>query len=378
MRKLLLPLFAATLLAGNAVAQTQKVEVLEYCPAPGQFVNVLPEVEEGMTRSQVLKACEDVLSKKGYLVHLGAYGGYITVKFDHPVENKRGSDILIKGNGMYSTDDPVYGKNTIGGSIEPGIVYVGVGRDLATAQWYELSGSEYHTTQCHDFNITYYKPTAEEGPHSQSGSTFDEYIRYHCTWTDKDGTPKEETGYHPKLAFHKQTYWPMWETADQLTFSGGLLPKNATKYDMDGRDYWIQYRYSEDAYGYVDASPANDKRYSSFDIDWAVDKQGRPVALDHIDFIRVSTGIFQHCGLLGETSTEIDLFQDLHLVEGYDDDPIMITPRPNPNEPANGITIPVSADRSQSEGAYYNLFGQKMETLVRGQIYIHNGKKIVY
>lgn len=266
-------LFAA---AVSASGQTQKVEVLEYCPAPGQFVNVLPEVEEGMTKEQVLKACEDVLSKNGYLVHLGAYGGYITVKFDHPVENKRGSDILIKGNGMYSTDDPVYGKNTIGGSIEPGIVYVGVGRDLATAQWYELSGSEYHTTQCHDFNITYYKPTAEEGAHSQSGSTFDEYIRYHCTWTDKDGTPKEETGYHPKLAAHKQTYWPMWETADQLTFSGGLLPKNATKYDVDGRDYWIQYRYSEDAYGYVDASPANDKRYSSFDIDWAVDKQGLP------------------------------------------------------------------------------------------------------
>ena len=146
MRKLLLPLFAATLLAGNAVAQTQKVEVLEYCPAPGQFVNVLPEVEEGMTRAQVLKACEEVLSQNGYLVHLGTYGGYITVRFDHPVENKRGSDILIKGNGMYSASDPVYGKNTIGGSIEPGIVYVGVGDDVNTAQWYELAGSEYYTT----------------------------------------------------------------------------------------------------------------------------------------------------------------------------------------------------------------------------------------
>ena len=72
MRKLLLPLFAATLLAGNAVAQTQKVEVLEYCPAPGQFVNVLPEVEEGMTRSQVLKACE----VKGIAQTLGRELGY--------------------------------------------------------------------------------------------------------------------------------------------------------------------------------------------------------------------------------------------------------------------------------------------------------------
>ena len=31
--------------AVSASGQTQKVEVLEYCPAPGQFVNVLPEVE---------------------------------------------------------------------------------------------------------------------------------------------------------------------------------------------------------------------------------------------------------------------------------------------------------------------------------------------
>lgn len=377
MRKLLLPLFAATLLAGNAVAQTQKVEVLEYCPAPGQFVNVLPEVEEGMTRAQVLKACEEVLSQNGYLVHLGTYGGYITVRFDHPVENKRGSDILIKGNGMYSASDPVYGKNTIGGSIEPGIVYVGVGDDVNTAQWYELAGSEYYTTQCHDFSITYHKPTAEKGDHSMAGSIYDEYIKYECSWTDKDGTPRDSTGYHPKLSAHRQTYWPMWETADKLTFSGGLLPRNAVKYDVDGKDYWVQYRYSEDAYGYVDACPANDLLYSSFDIDWAVDKNGKHVALDHIDFIRVATGVFQYCGLIGETSTEIDKFEDLHLVEGYDDNPYIITPRPNPDDPT-GITIPVVKNNCGEDNSYYNLFGQKVGSLVRGQIYIHKGKKTVY
>ena len=109
MKKLLLA-FALCAMTAVAGAQTQKVSVLEYCPAPGQFVNVLPEVEEGMTREQVLKACEEQLAKKGYLVHLGSFGGYITVKFDHPVENKTGSDLLITGNAMYAADDPVYGK----------------------------------------------------------------------------------------------------------------------------------------------------------------------------------------------------------------------------------------------------------------------------
>ena len=80
MKKLLLA-FALCAMTAVAGAQTQKVSVLEYCPAPGQFVNVLPEVEEGMTREQVLKACEEQLAKKGYLVHLGSFGGYIDWRF---------------------------------------------------------------------------------------------------------------------------------------------------------------------------------------------------------------------------------------------------------------------------------------------------------
>lgn len=137
----------------------------------------------------------------------------------------------------------------------------------------------------------------------------------------------------------------MWETADELTFEGGRLPNPAKKYEVDGRDYWVQYRYAADSYGYVDACPANDPKYCSFDIDWAVDKDGRPVALDHIDFVRVATGVLQFCGLIGETSTEIDTFQDLHLVPGYDDAPYVITPRPNPNQPVDGITAPTYKTR---------------------------------
>ena len=61
------------------------------------------------------------------------------------MKNTLGSDLRIKGNGFYSTSDPVYGSETIGGSFEPGIVHVGVGDSPETAQWYELAGSEYYT-----------------------------------------------------------------------------------------------------------------------------------------------------------------------------------------------------------------------------------------
>lgn len=118
-------------------AQTQQVQVLEYHPAPGQFVNTLPSADENTTQEEVNQRCEKQLNSDA-LVHLGTFGGYITVKFDHAIENKPGSDFLVLGNGFYSNADPIYGAATIGGSIEPGIVYVGVGKNLESANGMSL------------------------------------------------------------------------------------------------------------------------------------------------------------------------------------------------------------------------------------------------
>jgi hypothetical protein len=353
-------------------AQTQKVQVLEYHPAPGQFVNVLPTAEAGTTQADINRLCEEQL-EDGNLVHLGAYGGYITMKFDHPIENKHGSDFLVLGNGMYAIDDPKYGKETIGGSIEPGIVYVGVGDNLETAQWYELAGSEYYTTEIHDFEITYFKPKTESCEHQLFGSICDKYIKWNCSWTDAQGERRDSTGYHMKNQYHLQTYWPKWEDKEQLTFKGGCLPNNAVMYSPK---YWVQYRYAKDAYGYADACPAKDSLYSSFDINWAVDEKGNSVALDHIDYIRVMTGVFQYCGWLGETSTEITSVVDLHLIDGYDENPYVITPR---ERPTTGILLPtVNVANRRTDKAYYTLTGQRVDRVERGKIYIHQGKKVVF
>lgn len=372
MRKKILSLCLLTL-SQTGWTQTQTVQVLEFHPAPGQFVNVLPEANANSTQDDVNRRCEDLLNDEGNVISLGTYGGYITMKFDHPIVNKYGSDFLIKGNGMYAIDDPKYGKETIGGYIEPGIVYVGVGDNLETAKWYELAGSEYYTNEIHDFEITYFKPTTEACEHQLFGSVCDNYIKWNCTWTDAKGERRDSTGYHMKNQFHLQTYWPQWEDKDQLTFKGGCLPNNAVMYDPK---YWVQYRYAKDAYGYADACPAKDLLYSSFDINWAVDEKGDPVALDHIDYIRVMTGIFQYCGWLGETSTEVSSVVDLHLVEGYDDNPYIITPR---KRPSSGIQLPTVPDHQmQGDAAYYTLTGQRVERVERGKIYIHKGKKVVF
>ena len=336
-------------------AQTQRVEVVEYHPAPGQFVNILPEGDASASHEEMCRRCEEQM-EDGNMVHLGAYGGYMTVKFDHPVQNKRGSDFRIVGNGLYNIDYP------LGGTFEPGIVYVGVGDDVKTCKWYELAGSEYYTREVHDFSITYRKPTAESGEHQQLHSTYDNYIGWSCKWTDGNGTQRDSTGYHMKLDYHQQNYWPQWENKDELTFHGGRLPNNAK--DESGKgSLWILYRYAEDAYGYADVSLATDP-YSTFDLDWAVDDNGNAVSLDHCDFIRVMTGVFQHCGWIGETSTEVASFTDLHLTDGYDDNPVIITPRKPTGIRRTPTLLP-------GETARFNIQGKRLAKPEPGLNIIH-------
>ena len=369
---------SSLLMSLGMTAQTQTVTVVELHPAPGQFVNTLPVASESVklptfddgievTHEEMCQRATESLNNNE-LVHLGTYGGYITVKFDHAVQNLRGSDLRITGNAFYAASDPVYGSETIGGSMEPGIVYVGVGDDVETCQWYELAGSEYYTSEIHDFSITYYKPTAETGDHHQAYSLYDDYIRWEATWTE-NGERRDSTGYHMKNSFHRQTYWPLWEEGETLTFSGGKLPNNAIDQSGNGT-YWVQYRYSADSYGYVDAA-GNDEDASTFDIDWAVDKEGNHVDLKEINFVKVVCGIFQYCGWLGETSTEVSGFQDLHLVEGYDDNPIIITPREIPS----GIESVSTSTPSPANGLWYDLTGRRVSKPTTG-LYIRNGKKV--
>lgn len=308
--------------------------VVEYHPAPGQFVNLMPAYEDGDTHADMCRRCEEQLAD-GLPVSLGAFGGYITFGFSQPVENKKGSDVLIRGNAFYAAGDPRYGAATIGGSIEPGTVWAGVGSTPETAEWYELAGWEYYTGERHGATIAYDRPEAESGEHKLPYSMCDRYISMSLAWSEADGTPRDSAAWMMKNSFRTQSYWPKWETADRLTFGGGLLPSNGVNYGGTGDDpqnpqYWVLYRYDKDAYGYADAAPDSLERYNTFDLDWAVDAGGSPVHLERADFIRVQTGVLQQCGWTGETSTEVCAIENLHLRPGYDDAPITITPRPRP------------------------------------------------
>lgn len=266
--------------------------VLDYCPAPGQFINEMPIYDPGDTYADILQKVEESISgTNDVMISLGGYGGYVTFAFDHTVMNIPGEkDFRIWGNAFYELTDP----GARGGSAEPGIVMVSYDANcngLPDDPWYELAGSEYRKPETiHNYSITYSRPDPDTG---------------NILWTDSEGN----TGNIAKNIFHNQGYWPLWESGDNLTFSGTLLKSNGV--DTGGKHY-VLYAYD---WGYVDNHPNEFADLNSFDISWAVDSDGNEVNLPGVDFIRVYTGMNQYCGWLGESSTELSKAQDLHLDE---------------------------------------------------------------
>jgi hypothetical protein len=283
--------------------------VYEYCPAPGQFVNLLPEYREGDTEATMIKKVEECISgKNDVLISLGGYGGYVTFGFDHSVVNVPGEmDFKILGNSFYAAANPNPDAPESGGSAEPGIVMVSIDRNdngYPDDEWYELAGSEYYKpATAHNYSITYYRTgdNHEATPKPNTPITDTTYI----PWTANDGT----TGYIEKNSYHRQEYFPQWITSNELTFSGTRLGHNAIDESGVG-NYYVLYAYD---WGYADNHPNEVEDKSCFNIDWAVDRDGKPVKLDGIDFVRVFTGVNQSCGWLGETSTEICRAEDLHI-----------------------------------------------------------------
>ncbi len=275
--------------------------VWEYNPAPGQFVNYIPGYEEGDDAEAMRAKAEEYISgTTRSAISLGGWGGYVVMGFDHMVVNVAGAyDFQIWGNAFYADpNDP-----SLGGSAEPGVIYVSYDANSdgkPNDTWYEIAGSEYdHSTRNH--KITYFRPTDHAPvPNEAEDITDMNYI----FWRDKNGNE----GYIAKNKHHRQDYYPKWQTADKLVYSGTLLPNNAEATVGEERTTYILYNY---AYGYADNHP-NDSTANKINIDWAVDKKGNPANLPGIHFVKVQTGVNQQCGWIGETSTEVSGGEDLH------------------------------------------------------------------
>ena len=291
MKKYILIIFIASLLSSCSNETEPEItyingitRVFEYVPAPGQYINVLPAATSEDTPETMRQKSEAALTS-GSMICLGGFGGYVVFGFDHTIVNRDGNDFVVLGNAI-----PTW--------AEPGVIMVSFdanGNGLPDDEWFEIAGSEYHKpTTIKGYEITYYKPDTEPANANEPN-----YIR----WTDNRG----QSGFLSKNSNHTQTYYPLW-MGDSYTLKGTYMEENLSEPSGSGTS-WVS---TAVGWGYADNWPNNDPR-AEIDIDWAVDKNGNPVKLKGIDFVRVHTGNRAEGGWLGEISTEVAGFIDLNL-----------------------------------------------------------------
>ena len=248
-------------------------EIIEYKPAPGQYIN---------KTYGSLENAEKLVGGKSAILSLGAWGGYVTFTFDHTIENREDAkDFVVYGNAM-------------GGLSEPGIVKVSFdenGNGLPDDTWYELAGSAHQKEETIlNYQLTYTNPK--------------EYAN--VPWEDNQEN-QDSVMVNP---YHSQNYYPLFiEEKDKVSFNGTRV---YPKVSLEGFA-------SIDAleWGYVDNFDADYNTYAgnAMDLDWAVDDNMNPVALRGVDFISVYTGAQGNVGWLGEISTEIKGASDLSMTE---------------------------------------------------------------
>ena len=158
-------------------------------------------------------------------------------------------------------------------------------------------GRKFDVKTYRDYTVTYQRPTAE------TPKEIAEYVRGRTIREGTDGSPRTATTSRPTTpsgsrraptrclvhAFHRNGYNK--QTAEEPLFVCLAF-----------------------GYGYADNVPNTDKG-ATIDIDWAIDKSGKPVHLPGVDFVRVQTGVLQINGWIGENSTEFAGIQDLHVLK---------------------------------------------------------------
>lgn len=272
--------------------------VYEYLPAPGQYINELATAgfTPGITTKQKAEEYAHKRLNNKLFVSLGGWGGYIIVGFDHSIKNSGGNyDFAIQGNAFNSAN---------GGSNEPGIVYVMQdtnGNGQPDDEWYELRGSQTGKEgTIQEYWCTYYRP---------SGPNMD------VAWAGSEG----KTGKISYLGvFHSQEYYyPLWMDADSYTLYGTKLADNNTYDSTTG--YWANVAYP---WGYADNMGSDclsddsldgSGQMNGFKISNAMQEDGSPIMLNHIDFIKVQTGVNAKSGSIGENSCEVFSFVDLSM-----------------------------------------------------------------
>jgi len=284
--------------------------VVSFDPAPGTFAqqasfNVATRAI-GPPRAGTLSVPDNTS-----IVSLGAFGGSITLAFDHTVLdhplNPFGMDAIVFGNAFFLGGDE-YVRWAEAGTIE-------ISRDvntngLADDAWYLIPGSHIDPLATNILNVTWDADTGDATypPSSES-------------WLPPGAVGTWETGnYELPLEVFGNFIVENFSADSDLEEVFGYADFSPTLplggLDGDGivDDEFVTaetfYTTPDDPFtvGMTAGSGGGD----AFDIAWAVDEAtGLPAGLDGFDFVRVTTAVFAIDSVLGEISTEIDAISDV-------------------------------------------------------------------
>lgn len=318
MMKIKAPLILSLLLILSSLQAQYISQVLEYTPAPGQFINTAPWGLPDSTNESV-----SIVGKISGAMTLGAYGGYVIFGFDAPVENHP--------DNPFGVDFTIFG-NPLTDWSEPGVAWVmkdANNNGLPDDIWYELAGSDnFFSSTIKNYEVRYSNPQ--------------QAVASDIPWTDNH----ENNGAILANGFHRQSYYPSFLNYPDIDSISYTLTGTMLKSTVD-RSMPANIKSYRRAFGYADNqlrgkapytipdNPYTDEVENSggdaFDISWAIDENGQYVTLDEIHFVKVQNGVLADAGWLGEVSTEItgaiDIAPDTNITGELD--MIIIKPLPD-------------------------------------------------
>lgn len=286
------------------------VRVVDYSPAPGQFVNN-PAFNDP-TRALGPPSGGGTLAPNNVsVVTLGGFGGSITLAFDHRVEdhplNPYGLDAIVFGNAFWTGVD---GQTHHAECAVIEIALDANGNQLADDRWYLIPGSHldpsdlawHQKTWDDDTTDATFPPAAASWLPSGSAGT----------WTTEGFTlPAAVFGRfsvrNPLYPLQAEGVFGYADYAPTLVL-GDLDANNAV--DDHAMTPELHYTVPDDPFTVgIDAYSGGG---DAFDIAWAVDPEtGAPANLSGFDFIRITNPTDVVFGLLGEISPEIDAVADV-------------------------------------------------------------------
>lgn len=337
--------------AGYSYTSTGDYIPYAYMPAAGQFAN------EGYGTG----GWGDIYDASGRLkvntttgVSLGYFGGSVVLKFLSSVpndpKNPYGVDFILYGNAFWANS-------------ELGCVQVAQDDgNGAPDTWYDLAGSYYYTSGSQtDAQITYTNPQTELASNSATSGTNVNFTTTPTGLTNDTyvaANPFHRHSFFPTVANYvtgtraldRDTQLDFYQYTQEsgsshstLTFTKSTIVKGVTAISTVAGTFGYADYYPVKELGghyaynpYATSTIANANGFNSFvlgaaydkngtavdasggepmDISWAVyptgtviddvDVSGQPVYLDHIDFVRVYTGVAKNNGITGEISTEL-------------------------------------------------------------------------